>query len=84
VEVDEDLDVDLDPPSGSSKRAATTLATQTKPVSELRVISQPTDVPNVASLENYVFDEVAGDGITIYVVEDGVNTASSVSVPVSP
>ncbi|KAK4996875.1 Suppressor of the cold-sensitive snRNP biogenesis mutant brr1-1 [Elasticomyces elasticus] len=80
VEVDGPLDIDglTDPPSDSSKkRAATTLATQISPVLELRVISQPTDVANVGSLGNYVYDGTAGEGIYIYVVESGINTASA-------
>ena len=78
VQVNGPVDVDFDAPESLEKRA-TTLSTQITPVTELRVISQPTDVPNVASVQNYVFDEKAGAGITIYVLESGVNTASEVS-----
>lgn len=80
VKVDGPLDVDYDAPSDSAKRAETTLSTQTTAVTELRVISQPTNVSNVANLQNYVFDQTAGTGITVYIVESGVNSESSVSL----
>ena len=81
VEVNGDVDADFDPPEEEPALAkrATTLSTQTTPVTELRLISQPTDVPDIAQLQNYVFDQTAGAGITIYIVESGINTLSEVS-----
>ena len=48
-------------------------------VTELRVISQPSTVPSIDNLPNYVYPEEAGTGTYIYMVEDGINTAPPVS-----
>jgi len=79
VAVGENFEPDSYPPPDPNRCDATTLATQITAVSELRVISQPTDVPDLADVPNYVFDQTAGTGVTIYSIEDGINTASVVS-----
>jgi len=52
--------------------------TQTTPVTELRVVSQPTTVPNIDRMKNYVYDAKAGEGTYIYMVDDGINPAPDV------
>ena len=84
VEVDGDDDIELLAPMPTSAPTATiakrdgVFTTQTTPVTELRVISQPTTVPDVGSVQNYVYDDKAGSGIYMYMVEDGINTAADV------
>lgn len=56
------------------------VATQTKPVYELRVMSQPENGGKLSSFQNYVYNQNPGQGITIYVIDSGVNPFPFVSV----
>jgi len=53
--------------------------TQSQAVTELRMMSQPTTVPKLSSLPNYVFDRQAGSDVYIYIFDDGINTTPIVS-----
>ncbi|KAK9420104.1 putative Peptidase S8/S53 domain-containing protein [Seiridium unicorne] len=46
--------------------------TQLDAVQELRFVSQPTSVPDISKLKNYVYESHQGEGIYIYHVEQGV------------
>ncbi|KAK9774038.1 putative Peptidase S8/S53 domain-containing protein [Seiridium cardinale] len=46
--------------------------TQRDAVNELRFVSQPTSVPDLNRLENYVYESHQGDGIYVYHIEYGV------------
>ena len=51
---------------------------------ELKVFSQTQDYVNygisAANLADFAYDSTAGEGITVYVMDTGVNLASSVGV----
>jgi len=47
--------------------------------SELRVLSQPTDVPKWQDVPNFVYQKQAGQGVFVYHVEYGINTDNDVS-----
>lgn len=79
--LDPEDDIDDTPTSPSKARRAFT--TQTSPsASELRVISQPTDIPDLPRLPNFVFPEEAGTGVVIYHVEFGINIDNDVSASI--
>jgi hypothetical protein len=44
----------------------------------LAVISQPKGVP-LDALLGFSYDSVAGEGVTVYVIDEGVDTTNSVS-----
>lgn len=69
----------IDIPSKLQPRAPV-WTTQVEPVTELRIISQPTNVPDIRRFKNYVYDAKAGEGTYIYMVEDGINTEPDVSL----
>lgn len=64
---------------GRSPPPAAVVTTQTTPVTELRVMSQPTTVPDITKLQNYVYDQNPGSGIYMYMAESGINTTPTVS-----
>jgi len=56
-----------------------THTSQQAAVSELRILSQPSTVPSISKLRDYVYDDKAGEGIYIYMLDDGINTDADVS-----
>ena len=71
------------PPPHVVERAPPTYTSQTQAVTELRILSQPTTVSDLSKLPDYVFDDKAGSGVYIYLLDDGINTAPIVSKPKS-
>jgi hypothetical protein len=64
-----------------ARRANQVWATQANPVaSDLRALSQPTDVASVDDVPDFVYQEEAGKGVVIYHVEYGINADNDVSV----
>jgi len=76
-----ELDAPAPAPTPVIEERAPVLATQTQPVTELRVMSQPTTVPDITRVQNYVFEDDPGSGTYIYMVENGINTSPIVSLP---
>ena len=64
-------------PSKIEKRDPT-YTSQAAAASELRMMSQPTTVPSLKNLPNYWYDDKAGEGTFIYLLEDGINVAPDV------
>ena len=59
-----------------------TYTTQAKPdQSELIMVSQPTTVPKLEDLENYVYESHGGEGIYLYHVEHGIDAANTDEFP---
>ena len=85
VEVDGiDSNIELDTtaldPTHVVERRAPPFSTQSQPVIELRVMSQPTTVPDISRMKNYVYNEKAAAGTYLYMVESGINTSPIVSL----
>ena len=53
---------------------------QSPTASDLRVLSQPTEVPNWKDVPNFVYQKQAGQGVFFYHVEFGINTQNDVRV----
>ena len=81
-EQDDDTITSSATPTGYYKRARA-LATQVNAVSELRILSQPTTVPDITKLPNFVFEDDPGKDIYLYLIDSGVNTSPFVSVHLS-
>lgn len=77
---DQEDDAPILAPTPVLEKRAATLATQTAALSELRILSQPTTVPDLSKLPNFVYYEDPGKDITIYLIDSGVNTAPFVGL----
>jgi hypothetical protein len=63
------------------RRAGQVWTTQTNPVaSDLRALSQPTDIASIDDVPDFVYQEEAGTEVVIYHVEYGINSDNDVSV----
>ena len=60
------------PPDQTLKKRDGTITSQLDAVTELSVIAQPSGSA-LADVRNYVFDNVAGEGAYIYLIEYGIN-----------
>jgi subtilisin family serine protease len=60
-----------------------TLARQSPTIPELIVVSEPDDIP-FEELTSYVYDDVAGAGVSIFIVDTGINAAHPASSPTRP
>jgi hypothetical protein len=68
------------PESCSHKKRDGNILVQLTQLEDLRQISQAREAQSLAALPGYVFDSVGGMGITVYVMDSGINPNHPVSV----
>jgi subtilisin family serine protease len=71
---------DCPPESCSHGKRDGNILVQATPLEDLRMISQARGARNLAALPGYAYDSASGMGITVYVMDTGVNPNHPVSV----
>jgi subtilisin family serine protease len=74
------LSPDCPPESCSHGKRDGNILVQATPLQELRMISQAREARGLAQLPGYAYDSVGGMGITVYVIDTGINPNHPVSV----
>jgi hypothetical protein len=76
------LSPDCPPESCSHGKRDGDILVQLTPLEELRMVSQARGARSLAALPGYVFDSMSGMGITVYVIDTGINPHHPVSVTI--
>ena len=90
--MDRSLEVDLDtsetstapspdcpPESCSNGKRDGTIFVQQKPPEDLKLFSQARGA-SLSALTGYAYDSMGGQGVTVYIIDTGLNSQHSVSV----